>query len=146
MSFLGAYDRELDSDEEDLVFEEHFILRMQPGEDCERLKKMVAARELGPDVWFKFRGAHGISTTKGWKTLMSYVTDSRRAVFHIGNNTYSAKLVDLPCIIESQKTLDNKQMFKVSDICQVAYFSRVPTLCRSLHHPTDACGRGSHGQ
>jgi TATA-binding protein-associated factor Taf7 len=45
--------------------------------------------------------------------------DSRRAVFHIGNSTYSAKLVDLPSIIESQKTLDNKQMFKVADICQV---------------------------
>ena len=48
-----------------------------------------------------------------------YHADSRRAVFHIGNNTYSSKLVDLPCIIESQKTLDNKQMFKVADICQV---------------------------
>src|SRR5258708_842585 len=51
----------------------------------------------------------------------SYI-DSRRAAFHIGNNTYSAKLVDLPCIIESQKTLDNKQMFKVADICQVTSF------------------------
>jgi TATA-binding protein-associated factor Taf7 len=40
-------------------------------------------------------------------------------VFHVGNSTYSSKLVDLPCIIESQKTLDNKQMFKVADICQV---------------------------
>ena len=58
MSFLGAYDRELDSDEEDLVFEEHFMLRMPPGEDCERLRKMVAARELSSDVWFKFRGAY----------------------------------------------------------------------------------------
>lgn len=48
-----------------------------------------------------------------------FCLDSRRAVFHIGNNTYSAKLVDLPCVIESQKTLDNKQMFKVADICQV---------------------------
>ena len=48
--------------------------------------------------------------------------DSRRAVFHIGNNLYSAKLVDLPCIVESQKTLDNKQMFKVADICQVVSF------------------------
>jgi transcription initiation factor TFIID subunit 7 len=46
--------------------------------------------------------------------------DSRRAVFHVGNSLYSAKLVDLPCILESQKTLDNKQMFKVADICQVA--------------------------
>ncbi|KAF9475861.1 hypothetical protein BDN70DRAFT_883193 [Pholiota conissans] len=100
MSFLGQYDRELDSDDEDLAFEEQFILRMSPGEDCEKLRKAVASREVGNDVWFKFK-------------------DSRRAIFHIGNNTYSAKLVDLPCVIESQKTLDNKQMFKVADICQM---------------------------
>ena len=56
MSFLGQYDRELDSDEEDLAFEEQFILRMSPGEDLEKLKKMVAAREVGNDVWFKFKG------------------------------------------------------------------------------------------
>lgn len=45
--------------------------------------------------------------------------DSRRAVFHIGNTSYNAKLVDLPAIIESQKTLDNRQLFKVADICQM---------------------------
>jgi TAFII55 protein conserved region len=56
MSFLGQYDRELDSDDEDLAFEEQFILRMPAGEDCERLKKMVAAREVANDVWFKFKG------------------------------------------------------------------------------------------
>jgi transcription initiation factor TFIID subunit 7 len=56
MSFLGPYDRELDSDEEELAFEEQFILRMPPGEDCERLHKMVSAREVGSDVWFKFKG------------------------------------------------------------------------------------------
>ncbi|KAG5647283.1 hypothetical protein DXG03_000819 [Asterophora parasitica] len=100
MSFLGQYDRELDSDDEDLAFEEQFILRMPPGEDLEKMKKMVAAREVNNDVWFRFK-------------------DSRRALFHISNSTYSAKLVDLPCIIESQKTLDNKQMFKVADICQM---------------------------
>ncbi|KAF8969845.1 TAFII55 protein conserved region-domain-containing protein [Flammula alnicola] len=97
---LGQYDRELDSDDEDLAFEEQFILRMPPGEDCEKLRKAIASREVGNDVWFKFK-------------------DSRRAVFHIGNNMYSAKLVDLPCVMESQKTLDNKQMFKVADICQM---------------------------
>ncbi|KAI4520154.1 TAFII55 protein conserved region-domain-containing protein [Schizophyllum commune] len=97
---FGSYDRELDSDDEELAFEEQFILRMPPGEDLERLRKMVQAREIGNDVWFKFK-------------------DSRRGQFHIGNTTYSAKLVDLPCIIESQKTIDNKQMFKVADICQM---------------------------
>lgn len=100
MSFLGQYDRELDSDDDDILFEEHFILRMPAGDDLERLRKMIAVRQLGSDVWFKFK-------------------DSRRAAFHIGNSTYSAKLVDLPCVVESQKTLDNKQMFKVADICQM---------------------------
>lgn len=56
MSFLGQYDRELDSDDEDLAFEEQFILRMPPGEDLEKLKKMVATREVTNDVWFKFKG------------------------------------------------------------------------------------------
>lgn len=56
MSFLGAYDRELDSDDEDLAFEEQFVLRMPPGEDCEKLRKMVNTREVEHDVWFKFKG------------------------------------------------------------------------------------------
>lgn len=56
MSFLGPFDRELDSDDEDLVFEEQFILRMPPGEDSEKLRKMVQAREVSNDVWFKFKG------------------------------------------------------------------------------------------
>lgn len=60
MSFLGAYDRELDSDDEDLAFEEQFILRMPPGEDCEKLRKMVNTREVGNDVWFKFKGQSDI--------------------------------------------------------------------------------------
>lgn len=56
MSFLGPYDRELDSDDEELAFEEQFILRMPPGEDCEKLRKMVQSREVTNDVWFKFKG------------------------------------------------------------------------------------------
>ena len=55
-SFLGQYDRELDSDDEDLAFEEQFILRMPPGEDCDKLRKAIASREVGDDVWFKFKG------------------------------------------------------------------------------------------
>lgn len=57
MSFLGPYDRELDSDEEELAFEEQFILRLPQGDDCDRLRKMVAEREVSNDVWFKFKGA-----------------------------------------------------------------------------------------
>jgi transcription initiation factor TFIID subunit 7 len=56
MSFLGQYDRELDSDDEELAFEEQFILRMQAGEDLDKLRKMVQTREITNDVWFKFKG------------------------------------------------------------------------------------------
>ena len=56
MSFLGAYDRELDSDDEDLTFEEQFVLRLPPGEDLEKLRSMVQSREVSNDVWFKFKG------------------------------------------------------------------------------------------
>lgn len=30
------------------------------------------------------------------------------------------KLVDLPCVIESHKTVDNKSFYKTADICQVS--------------------------
>ncbi|TFY67090.1 hypothetical protein EVG20_g4060 [Dentipellis fragilis] len=123
VSFLGPYDRELDSDDEELSFEEQFILRLPPGEDCEKLKKMVAAREVSPDVWFKFKGEDAFGIAPVEYMADGLCADSRRAVFHIGNNQYSAKLVDLPCIVEAQKTLDNKQMFKVADICQVTISS-----------------------
>lgn len=67
MSFLGQYDRELDSDDEDLAFEEQFILRMPPGEDLEKLRKMVAAREVTNEVWFKFKG---VSQTSALELLL----------------------------------------------------------------------------
>jgi transcription initiation factor TFIID subunit 7 len=100
------YDRELDSDEDEpLSFEEQIILRLPKGEVAERVREMVNKKELGADgrkdeVWFKFK-------------------DSRRAVFGLGDKMFGAKLVDLPCIVESQKTLDSKHMYKIADICQV---------------------------
>jgi hypothetical protein len=56
MSFLGPYDRELDSDEELLLFEEQFILLMPPGEDRGKLREMAAARGISLDFWFMLKG------------------------------------------------------------------------------------------
>jgi TATA-binding protein-associated factor Taf7 len=57
----------------------------------------------------------------------------------MGESLYPAKLVDLPCIVESQKTLDNKHMFKVSDICQVRSHTRACNVL--MVGSTDAPGR-----
>jgi hypothetical protein len=32
---------------------------------------------------------------------------------------FSQQLVDLPCIVESHKTLDCKSLYKTADVCQV---------------------------
>lgn len=102
--YMQGYDRELDSEDDEtgegLAFEEQLIFRMPEGPECDKLRESIQKRQLGDDVWFKFK-------------------DSRRAVVHVGNSLFSAKLVDLPTITESHKTLDNRQFFKVGDISQM---------------------------
>lgn len=78
-SFLGHYDREIDSDEEELEMEEHFILRMPGQAEADKLRALLKAKAKGKDgtgaagkkgkakesagdenvegVWFKFKGA-----------------------------------------------------------------------------------------
>ncbi|SJX60978.1 related to TAF7-TFIID subunit (TBP-associated factor), 67 kD [Sporisorium reilianum f. sp. reilianum] len=103
-AYMQSYDRELDSEDDEtgqgLAFEEQLIFRMPEGPECDKLRDSIQKRQLGDDVWFKFK-------------------DSRRAVVHVGDSLFSAKLVDLPTITESHKTLDNRQFFKVADIAQM---------------------------
>lgn len=108
LPYMQGYDRELDSSDEEgeegLAFEEQIILRMPEGhESTKTLGDWVRRREVGNDgreVEVKFK-------------------DSRRALFKMGEKQFSSKLVDLPAIIESHKTLDNKQLFKIADISQM---------------------------
>ena len=46
-------------------------------------------------------------------------TETRKGSVKFDNEIFKAKLVDLPCIIESLKTLDKKTFYKSSDICQM---------------------------
>lgn len=96
-----GWDRELDSDHDvPLAVEEQFILRVPP-HVAPSLREAVQNKAVGADVWFKF-------------------LDSRRAVFHHGEKTYGAKLVDLPTLLESQRlTGTGGQTIKVADIHQM---------------------------
>jgi transcription initiation factor TFIID subunit 7 len=98
-----GWDRELDSDpDEPLAVEEQFILRVPP-EIAPKLREQVDKRDVPADTWFKFK-------------------DSRRAVFHLGDKLYGAKLVDLPALIESQRLTGSGtggQTVKVADVSQM---------------------------
>lgn len=97
-----GYDSEAEDREAEPAIEEEFVLRMKPGPDCDYLRDAIEQRRIGTDadIWFKFK-------------------DSRRAVVAVRGHLYAAKLVDLPCVIESNKTLDRKSIFKAADICQM---------------------------
>ncbi|KAH8928342.1 hypothetical protein BT69DRAFT_1346653 [Atractiella rhizophila] len=132
-ALMQGYDRELDDEEESdydepLHFDEHFILRMPDGEDAEKLREMIRNRSLGKKKKKseRMRDGAGGEGEKEAEDVWFRFKDSRRAVFGLGKKSWNAKLVDLPCIIESSKTLDNRHLFKVGDISQMLILDADP--------------------
>lgn len=81
--------------------EEQFILRLDP-----ELAKQVQSQ----------------INTDGYPKDLSITWTSPRTAqlkFNPTNLKRTAVLVDLPCIIEGQKTIDKKQFYKIADICQM---------------------------
>jgi transcription initiation factor TFIID subunit 7 len=90
-------------DDENIPIEEHFLLRILHPETAAKLREAVRKREIPESLHIHFK------------------EDIRKATFTLDETTLDAVLVDLPCIIESQKTLDNKQFYKIADISQVLF-------------------------
>ncbi|KIW77430.1 hypothetical protein Z517_09876 [Fonsecaea pedrosoi CBS 271.37] len=94
--------------EVDPVIHEGFVLRMQPGEDCDYLRKAIEDGTAGQVL---ARGAH--------VNLRMLDTLGRRGILQIKDHKYATTLVDLPCIIEGMKSWDKKGWIKSIDICQM---------------------------
>lgn len=107
-----GYDSEADEVEIDPAIENQFILRMEPGADCEYLREAITnssikpksdeKRAAGPDIWMRFFDKQG-----------------RRGVVSVRGNLYATSLLDLPCVIEGMKSWDKRGFFKTADICQI---------------------------
>ncbi|KAI8374114.1 TAFII55 protein conserved region-domain-containing protein [Radiomyces spectabilis] len=67
---------------------------------CDKLREYVRKREVPDDVKMQFK-------------------DSRRGYFYFQGEKHDITLVDLPTVIESQRTLDKKQFYKIADISQM---------------------------
>lgn len=106
---LGVgYDSEASDREEDPAIEEEFILRMQPGDDCEYLRRAIENKRWGPP-------SQGGANVR----LKFLERDGRRALLAIRGTLYAAVLVDLPCIVEAMKSWDKRGWWKTADICQM---------------------------
>ncbi|ORY09436.1 TAFII55 protein conserved region-domain-containing protein [Clohesyomyces aquaticus] len=104
-----GYDSEAEDAEEDPAIENQFILRMQPGPDCDALRKAIEDKTIGKKV---AEGGCGI----GFRMLDR---EGRRAMVYIKSRIYAATMVDLPCVIESLKSWNKKDWVKTADICQL---------------------------
>ena len=87
---------------ENYEVENQFILRMPSG-PAAALKSVVAS---------------GVLNLKD-RLSIQIETDMRRGTVRFDNWILPTKIVDLPCIIESHKTLDKKNFYKTADICQM---------------------------
>ncbi|KAK4945273.1 hypothetical protein LTR10_015432 [Elasticomyces elasticus] len=103
-----GYDSELDEREPDPMVHEGFVLRMQPGPDCDYLRKAI---EDGT-VYNRSKGGADVR-------MRMLDTMGRRGILIIKGNQYATSLVDLPCIIEGMKSWDKKGWIKSIDVSQM---------------------------
>ncbi|CAH1267695.1 TAF7 [Branchiostoma lanceolatum] len=94
---------------DDIPFEleQQFILRMPKGPSfqaqTEALRKAVQS------------GSQNLKD----RLSIEFQADQRHATVRFDGEALSAKLVDLPCVVESHKTIDKKTLYKTNDICQM---------------------------
>ena len=60
---------------------------------------------------------------------VEFQEDARKAKVVFDGVTFSAKLLDLPCVIESWKSFDKKSLWKTGDVCQIL-------VCRDPEEPS----------
>nr|XP_048274006.1 transcription initiation factor TFIID subunit 7-like [Myodes glareolus] len=82
--------------------EEQFILRL-PQEQAYAVRKIIHSR--GPGMKDKLK--------------IGFAPDGHHAVVQVEDVSLSAKLVNLPCVIGSLKTVDRKTFYKTADISQM---------------------------
>lgn len=60
------------------------------------------------------------------RLAISLENDLRKGMVRIDDRYLYAKVIDLPCIIESHKTIDKKSFYKTADICQMMICKEEP--------------------
>lgn len=94
-----GYDAEAPDLEDDPLVEEGIVIRFLNDINLEAVQSAVDTGNLS-NIFIK------------WLT-------KEKAVVHVNQTLYSARLIDLPTLTELYKTVDKKNIYKTIDICQI---------------------------
>ena len=86
---------------EDAQYEHQFLMRLPP-EKAKEVRESIRANAY-----------------KKKPLSIVFADDCRRASIRHGDDVLHGKMFDLPCIIESQKTVDRKTFYKSADVSQL---------------------------
>lgn len=123
-----------DDDEEPIPIEEHLIFRCKNEKLSSLFRNIIKSKKDFPkSIKISWKDPRrGILTVDGEEG------EGEEKLLDSKKNSFSVKLVDLPCIIESQKTLDRKQFYKVCDISQMIVVGEIEEIDFSA--PVDTVG------
>ena len=91
-------------DYQEAPIEEHFIIRFPP-KVANTIRPLVKQRSIPPEMTIHCKDRH--------------------CKFEYKSIKLNGTLIDLPCITESLKTIDNKQFYKIADVSQMMVFDNV---------------------
>ncbi|XP_047322095.1 transcription initiation factor TFIID subunit 7 [Impatiens glandulifera] len=83
--------------------DEQFILRVPPS-IAERIDRILS---------------ENASSSEDKSLDLSFSDDGKSGTFVLGNESFPASLLDLPCVLESYKTYDDSVLIKTADIGQM---------------------------
>ena len=100
--------------------ERNLILNV-PESIGEKIHKLITEQKLEDKNNLNQRNNYSIEIVENPSESISDVNNSRKMIFNFNGELHPITILDLPCHIEAEKTIDYKSFYKGADICQMMY-------------------------
>ncbi len=100
--------------------ENNLILNV-PESIGEKIHKLITEQKLEDKNSQNPKNNYNIEIIENPSESISDVNNSRKMIFNFNGELHPITILDLPCHIEAEKTIDYKNYYKGADICQMMY-------------------------
>ena len=101
--------------------ENNLILNV-PEEIGEKIHKLITEQKIeDKNSQNNQKNNYNIEIIENPSESISNVDNSRKMIFNFNGELHPITILDLPCHIEAEKTIDYKSYYKGADICQMMY-------------------------